>query len=142
MKNDTHMKMIRNLFVGLCGAVLLLSCGSSRYVVEKNPARHNPVDEIAWLKEQKKSLSQTECRITLYEKAGERYYVIYKPTPGAFDKNTTTVYDSRGEMCLKYGGLMPPARRKAVEQFFEGAIDKGVIWECRPRESNQAQPQH
>ena len=77
----------------------------------------------------------------LYEKAGELYYAIYMPTPGAFDKNITTVYDNQGEICLKYGGLMPPARRKAVEQFFEGATDKGVIWECRLREANQSQPQ-
>lgn len=135
------MKTIRNLIALLCGGMLLLSCGSSRYVVEKNPARHNPVDEIAWLKEQKKSLSQTECRITLYEKAGELYYAIYMPTPGAFDKNITTVYDSQGEICLKYGSLMPPARRKAVEQFFEGATDKGIIWECRLRETEKSQPQ-
>ena len=75
------MKTIHKLIALLCGGMLLLSCDSSRYVVEKNPARHNPVDEIAWLKEQKKSLSQTECRITLYEKAGELYYAIYMPTP-------------------------------------------------------------
>lgn len=136
------MKAIRNFITLLCAGLLMLSsCAGSKYVVEKNPARHNPVEEIAWLKEQKKSLSQTECRITIYEKAGELYYAIYMPTPGAFDKNITTVYDSQGEICLKYGGLMPPARRKAVEQFFEGATDKGVIWECRLREANQSQPQ-
>ena len=72
--------------------------------------------------------------VTLYEKEGALYYAIYMPTPGAFDKNTTTVYDSEGKMCLKYGGLMPPARREVVRQFFEGAVDKGVIWECRLRE--------
>lgn len=136
------MKAIRNFITLLCAGLLMLSsCAGSKYVVEKNPARHNPVEEIAWLKEQKKSLSQTECRITLYEKAGELYYAIYMPTPGAFDKNITTVYDSQGEICLKYGGLMPPARRKAVEQFFEGATDKGIIWECWLRETGESQAQ-
>lgn len=129
------MKTARNFITLLCtGLLMLSSCTSSKYVVEKNPAKHNPVDEIEWLKERKKVLSQAECRITLYEKEGALYYAIYMPTPGAFDKNTTTVYDSEGKMCLKYGGLMPPARREAVEQFFEGAVDKGVIWECRLRE--------
>lgn len=132
------MKTARNFIVLLCAGLLMLSCSGSKYVVEKNPAKHNPVDEIGWLKKQKKSLSQAECRITLYEKEGALYYAIYMPTPGAFDKNTTTVYDSKGEMCLKYGGLMPPARRKAVEQFFDGAIDKGVVWECRLREQTAA----
>ena len=138
----SSMKAIRNFITLLCAGLLMLSsCAGSKYVVEKNPARHNPVEEIAWLKEQKKSLSQTECRITLYEKAGELYYAIYMPTPGAFDKNITTVYDSQGEICLKYGGLMPPARRKAVEQFFEGATDKGIIWECWLRETGESQAQ-
>lgn len=136
LKRKCLMRTARNLIVLFCGVLLLLSCAGSKYVVEKNPNRHNPVDEIAWLKERKKALSQAECRITLYEKEGALYYVIYMPTPGAFDKNTTTVYDSEGKMCLKYGGLMPPARREAVRQFFEGAIDKGVIWECKLRETD------
>lgn len=133
------MKTARIFITLLCtGLLMLSSCTSSKYVVEKNPAKHNPVDKIEWLKERKKVLSQAECRITLYEKEGALYYAIYMPTPGAFDKNTTTVYDSEGKMCLKYGGLMPPARREVVRQFFEGAVDKGVIWECRLREQAAA----
>ena len=49
------MKAIRNFITLLCAGLLMLSsCAGSKYVVEKNPARHNPVEEIAWLKEQKK----------------------------------------------------------------------------------------
>ena len=127
------MKQLRYI-CQLCLALLLLSCTASQYVIEKNPRKDNPVDEIAWLKEKTKGLKNTACQITLFEKEGKCYYSFYRPTPGAFDKNTTTVYDSEGKMCLKYGGLMPPARREVVRQFFEGAVDKGVIWECRLRE--------
>lgn len=131
------MNLARNIATLLGGCLLMIACASSPYVVDRNPQKHNPVDEIAWLKKQKKALENTPCRISLFEKEGKNYYSVYMPTPGAFDKNTTTVYDEEGNICLKYGGLMPPARKAAVKEFFEGAVDKGVIWECRLREPVQ-----
>lgn len=117
-----------------CLALLLLSCTSSQYVIDKNPRKDNPVDEIAWLKEKTKGLKNTVCQITLFEKEGKYYYSLYRPTPGAFDKSTTVVYDQEGEICLTFGGLMPPQRRAAVNAFFKNAQNKGVIWECKARE--------
>ncbi len=118
----------------VCCCLLLCACASSKYIVEKNPRHDNPVDEIRWLKERTQELRDTECQITLFEKEGKSYYSVYRPTPGAFDKNTTVVYDQEGKICLTFGGLMPPQRRAAVNAFFKGAQNKGVIWECKLRE--------
>lgn len=128
---------VRNIASLLGGCLLMIACAGSPYVVDRNPQKHNPVDEIAWLRKQKKELENMPCRIALFEKEGKAYYSIYMPVPGAFDKSTTVVYDEEGNLCLKYGGLMPPARRVAVEQFFKDAVEKGVIWECRLREPPQ-----
>lgn len=127
------MKVIKYCSL-ICCCLLLFACSSSKYVIEKNPERNNPVDEIAWLKDRVKGLRDTECQITLFEKEGENYYAVYCPTPGAFDKSTTVVYDQEGKVYLKAGGLMPPQRREAVNAFFKGAKNKGVIWECKLRE--------
>ena len=78
----------------VCCCLLLCACASSKYIVEKNPRHDNPVDEIRWLKERTQELRDTECQITLFEKEGKSYYSVYRPTPVAFDKNTTVVYDN------------------------------------------------
>ncbi len=130
------MKTIRYI-AGLCAMLLFFSCSSSRFVVEKNPQKHNPVDEVAWLKEQKKEFENTLCRITLYEKEGKTYYEIYKPVEGAFDMKTTTLFDEAGNSVMSYGGLMSPARQAVIDQFFEGATQIGVVWEASPKKEKK-----
>lgn len=111
------MKNSRHLILVFCG-LLLFSCTGNKYIVERTPKHNNPVDEISWLKERKKEFEKRECQITLYEKEGKNYYAVFATTPGAFDKNTTVVYDQEGNVCLKFGGLMPPPKREAVKKFF------------------------
>ena len=85
-----------------------------------------PVINILWKEPQ-----------TLYEKDGKNYYAVFATTPGALDKNTTVVYDQEGNICLKFGGLMPPPKREAVKKFFENAENKGTIWECKQRHKKE-----
>ena len=40
-------------------------------------------------------------------------------------------------ICLKFGGLMPPPKREAVKKFFENAENKGTIWECKQRHKKE-----
>ena len=115
------MKNSRYLILVFCG-LLLFSCTGNKYIVERTPKHNNPVDEISWLKKRKKEFEKRECQITLYEKDGKNYYAVFATTPGAFDKNTTVVYDQEGNICLKFGGLMPPPKREAVKKFFENAV--------------------
>ncbi len=127
------MKTVRYI-LGLCGFILLLhSCANSQFVVEKNPQKHNPVDEVAWLKKQKKEFETSPCRITLYEKEGKTYYEIHKPIEGAYDMKTTTLFDESGNHVMSYGGQMPPARRMVIDKFFKEAEKIGIIWECNPK---------
>ena len=130
------MKNSRYLILVFCG-LLLFSCTGNKYIVERTPKHNNPVDEISWLKERKKEFEKRECQITLYEKAGKNYYAVFATTPGAFDKNTTVVYDQEGNICLKFGGLMPPPKREIVKKFFENAENKGTIWECKQRHKKE-----
>ena len=102
------MKNSRHLILVFCG-LLLFSCTGNKYIVERTPKHNNPVDEISWLKERKKE----------------------------FDKNTTVVYDQEGNICLKFGGLMPPPKREAVKKFFENAENKGTIWKCKQRHKKE-----
>ena len=88
-------------------------------------------------KKRKKEFEKRECQITLYEIDGKNYYAVFATTPGAFDKNTTVVYDQEGNICLKFGGLMPPPKREAVKKFFENAENKGTIWECKQRHKKE-----
>ena len=112
------MKNSRYLILVFCG-LLLFSCTGNKYIVERTPKHNNPVDEISWLKKRK------------------NYYAVFATTPGAFDKNTTVVYDQEGNICLKFGGLMPPPKREAVKKFFENAENKGTIWECKQRHKKE-----
>ena len=130
------MKNSRYLILVFCG-LLLFSCTGNKYIVERTPKPNNPVDEISWLKKRKKEFEKRECQITLYEKDGKNYYAVFATTPGAFDKNTTVVYDQEGNICLKFGGLMPPPKREAVKKFFENAENKGTIWECKQRHKKE-----
>ena len=122
------MKNSRYLIFVFCG-LLLFSCTGNKYIVERTPKHNNPVDEISWLKERKKEFEKRECQITLYEKDAT--------TPRAFDKNTTVVYDQEGNICLKFGGLIPPHKREAVKKFFENAENKGTIWKCKQRHKKE-----
>ena len=130
------MKNSRYLILVFCG-LLLFSGTGNKYIVERTPKHNNPVDEISWLKERKKEFEKRECQITLYEKDGKNYYAVFATTPGAFDKNTTVVYDQEGNICLKFGGLMPPPKREIVKKFFENAENKGTIWECKQRHKKE-----
>ena len=47
------------------------------------------------------------------------------------------VYDQEGNICLKFGGLMPPPKREIVKKFFENAENKGTIWECKQRHKKE-----
>ncbi len=126
------MKFFR--YILLLSVSLLSACSGSRFIVEKNPSKHNPVDEVAWLKVQKNDFENSRCRITCYEKTGKTYYEIFKPIEGAYDLKTTYLYDEAGNCIMSYGGLMSPERRAFVEQFFEGATKIGIIWESNPKE--------
>ena len=112
------MKNSRYLILVFCG-LLLFSCTGNKYIVERTPKHNNPVDEISWLKKRKKEFEKRECQITLYEKDGKNYYAVF------------------GNICLKFGGLMPPPKREAVKKFFENAENKGTIWECKQRHKKE-----
>ncbi len=118
------MKPLRHIiYIGVL--LLTLACSGSKKAAETS------TDTLAWLQEIKEYAQEHKapCRIILYEKEGESYYSVYLPTPGVYDRYTTTVYNQAGEVCLKYGGLMPPQRQAEVNKFFETAQEERVLWE-------------
>ena len=64
----------------------------------------------------------------LNDRYSEPYYSVFVKGPDkSFDMNRTTIYNANGEVFLSLGG---PRKRSDKEiQFFDRAVNKGVIWQ-------------
>ncbi len=81
-----------------------------------------------WLESKLEVLNERYSEIRLFEVEGQPYYAIFVKGPErSYDMNRTTIYDATGEVYLSLGGPRRPSEKE--NQFFEKAINKGVIWQ-------------
>ena len=81
-----------------------------------------------WLQEKFSVLNDRYSEVTLFVIDNEPYYSVFVKGPdNSFDMNRTTIYNANGEVFLSLGG---PRKRSDKEiQFFDRAVNKGVIWQ-------------